>query len=107
MLSSLRRALTAQGVHKRPIATPILRTARCPRYNRPVTSDSGPNARWTKDKAGATLAATTGFFFTLGPARETAKQLTREYAYTAASLASLAVAVLTYWIGLRVMRKLP
>ncbi|MEV7981673.1 hypothetical protein [Streptomyces sp. NPDC086519] len=72
-----------------------------------MTSDSGPKARWTKDKAGATLAATTGFFFTRGPALETTKQLTQEYPHTAASLVSLAVAVLAYWIGLRVMRKLP
>ena len=80
---------------------------RCPRYNRHVTSNSGPKARWTKDKAGATLAATTGFFFTLGPALETARQLTQEYPHTAASLVSLAVAGLAYWIGMRVMRKLP
>ncbi|MFF7598883.1 hypothetical protein [Streptomyces mirabilis] len=72
-----------------------------------MTSNSGPKARWTKDKAGAIMAATTGFFFTLGPARETTKQLTQEYPYTAGSLVSLAVAVLAYWIGLRVMKKLP
>jgi len=80
---------------------------RCPRYNRHVTSNSGPKARWTKDKAGAALAATTGFFFARGPALETAKQLTQEYPQTAAALVSLAVAGLAYWIGLRVMRKLP
>ncbi|MER7836457.1 hypothetical protein ABTY98_11205 [Streptomyces sp. NPDC096040] len=72
-----------------------------------MTSDSEPKARWTKDKAGATLAATTGFFFTLGPAFETASQLTRQYPHTAASLVSLAVAILAYWVGLRVMKKLP
>lgn len=72
-----------------------------------MTSDSVPTARWTKDKAGATLAATTGYFFTLGPAIETAKHLTRDHTYTAASLVSLAVAVLAYGIGLRVMKKLP
>lgn len=72
-----------------------------------MTSDSGPKARWTKDKAGATLAATTGFFLTLGPALETTKQLTQEYPHTAASLVSLTVAILAYWIGLRVMKKLP
>jgi hypothetical protein len=72
-----------------------------------VTSDFEPKARWTKDKAGATLAATTGFFFTYGPALETTKQLTQEYAHVAASLVSLAVAILAYWVGLRAMRKLP
>lgn len=36
-----------------------------------------------------------------------AKQLTQEYPYTAASLVSLAVTVLAYRIGLRVMKKLP
>ncbi|MGW2518659.1 hypothetical protein ACWC09_16915 [Streptomyces sp. NPDC001617] len=72
-----------------------------------MTSNSGPKVRWTKDKAGATLAATTGFFFSRGPALETAKQLTQEYPNTAAALVSLAVAVLAYWIGLRVMKKLP
>jgi hypothetical protein len=72
-----------------------------------VTSDSEPKARWTKDKAGATLAATTGFFFTYGPALETTKQLTQEYPHTVASLVSVAVASLAYWVGLRAMRKLP
>ncbi|MGW9032048.1 hypothetical protein ACWGQ5_50290 [Streptomyces sp. NPDC055722] len=72
-----------------------------------MTSDFVPKARWTKDRAGATLAATTGFFFTYGPALETMKQLTREYPHTAASLVSLAVAMLAYWLGLRAMRKLP
>ncbi|MGW5257403.1 hypothetical protein ACWERW_31385 [Streptomyces sp. NPDC004012] len=72
-----------------------------------MTSDSALKARWTKDKAGATLAATTGFFCAYGPALETTKQLTQEYAHTAASLVSLAVAPLAYWVGLRAMRKLP
>ena len=66
-----------------------------------------PKARWTKDKAGATLAATTGYFFTFGPALEMTKQLTQRHPHTAASLVSLAVAVLAYRIGSRVMRKLP
>ncbi len=90
-----------------PPRSPALAHHPRPRYNRLVTSDSGPKAGWTKDKAGATLAATTGFFLTLGPALETTKQLTQRHAYTAASLAGLAVAVLAYWIGMRVMRKLP
>ncbi|MFD8818837.1 hypothetical protein ACFV23_46990 [Streptomyces sp. NPDC059627] len=72
-----------------------------------MTSDSGPRARWTKDKAGATLAATTGYFFAFGPALETARQLAPEYPHTAASVVSLVVAVLAYPAGLRVMRKLP
>jgi hypothetical protein len=72
-----------------------------------VTSDSGPTARWTKDKAGAALAATTGYFLTLGPAVETAGHLTREHAYTAAFVVSFAVAVLAYQVGPRVMKKLP
>jgi hypothetical protein len=72
-----------------------------------VTSASKPNARWTKDKAGATLAATTGFFFTNPPALETTKRLVPGYAHTAAVLVSFAVAVLAYWVGLRAMRKLP
>ncbi|MET9906975.1 hypothetical protein ABZZ74_09110 [Streptomyces sp. NPDC006476] len=72
-----------------------------------MTSESAPKARWTKDRAGAALAATTGYFFALGPAIETAKRLTRDYTYEAAFLAGLAVAVLAYWIGLRLMKKLP
>ncbi|MGW2722124.1 hypothetical protein [Streptomyces sp. NPDC001492] len=72
-----------------------------------MTSNCGPKARWTKDKAGAALAATTGFFFSREPALEATRHLTQEYPYTAAALVSLAVAVLAYWIGLRVMRKLP
>jgi len=72
-----------------------------------VTSDSVPTARWTKDKAGATLAATTGYFSTLGPAIETAKHLTRDHTYTAAFLVSYAVAILAYRVGLLVMRTLP
>jgi hypothetical protein len=72
-----------------------------------VTSASKPNARWTKDKAGATLAATTSFFFTNPPALETTKQLIPDYAHTAAALVSFAVAILAYWVGLRAMRKLP
>lgn len=78
-----------------------------PRYNRPLTSNSRPKARWTKDKSGAALAATTGYFFTFGLARDPAEQLTQDYPHTAASLISLAVSVLAYWIGLRVMKKLP
>ncbi|MER5917826.1 hypothetical protein ABT124_47975 [Streptomyces sp. NPDC001982] len=72
-----------------------------------MTSDSEPKARWTKDKAGATLAATTAFLFISGPAHETANELNQEYAHVAAALVSLAVAVLAYWVGLRAMRKLP
>lgn len=72
-----------------------------------MTSESAPKARWTKDRAGATLAATNGYFFAFGPAIETAKRLTRDHTYVAASLAGLAVAVLAYWIGLRLMKKLP
>jgi hypothetical protein len=84
-----------------------LRTPRVPRYNRLVTSDSGRTARWTKDKAGAALAATTGYFFALGPAFETAKHLTRDHTYTAAFLVSFAVGVLAYRVGLRGMKTLP
>ncbi|MFD3498708.1 hypothetical protein ACFWWT_04335 [Streptomyces sp. NPDC058676] len=73
-----------------------------------MTSDSGPKARWTKDKAGATLAATTGFFFTSEPAREATNELNLSpYAHVTATLASLAVASLAYRVGLRAMRKLP
>lgn len=72
-----------------------------------MTSDSGPTARWTKDKAGAALAATTGYFLTLGPAIETGKHLAPDHAYTAASLVSFAVAALAYRVGLWVMKKLP
>jgi hypothetical protein len=72
-----------------------------------VTTASKPNTRWTKDKAGATLAATTGFFFADPPALETTKQLIPDYAHTAAVLVSFAVAILAYWVGLRAMRKLP
>ena len=79
----------------------------CPRYNRPVTSNSRPKARWTKDRAGAALAATTGYFFTFGLARDPAERLTRGYPHTAVAFVSFAVAVLAYWLGLRVMRKLP
>ncbi|WP_459186100.1 hypothetical protein [Streptomyces sp.] len=72
-----------------------------------MTSASKPNARWTKDKAGATLAATTGFFFTNPPALETTKQLIPDHAHIAAALASFAVAILAYWVGLCALRKLP
>jgi threonine/homoserine efflux transporter RhtA len=72
-----------------------------------VTGASKPNARWTKDKAGATLAATTGFFFTNPIALETTNQLIPEYAHRAAMLVSIAVAILTYRVELRAMRKLP
>jgi hypothetical protein len=72
-----------------------------------VTSNSVPRARWTKDRAGAALAATNGYFFALGPAVETARRLTRDYTYEAAFVASFAVAVLAYWIGFRLMKKLP
>ncbi|GGN02865.1 hypothetical protein [Streptomyces fuscichromogenes] len=72
-----------------------------------MTSDSEPTARWTKDKAGATLAATTGYFFAFGPALETARQLIPDYPHTTAGIVSLVVALLAYWAGLRMMRKLP
>ena len=72
-----------------------------------MTSTSRPNARWTKDKLGAQLAATTGFFFTMPPALETTKQLVPNWAHTVAALVSLAVAILAYRVGLRAMKKLP
>ncbi|MCH5671138.1 hypothetical protein [Streptomyces gilvus] len=72
-----------------------------------MTSDSAPRARWTKDRAGATLAATSGYFLAFGPAIETTKRLTQDHTYEAAALASFAVAVLAYWIGSRLMKKLP
>lgn len=67
----------------------------------------GCRVRWTKNKAGATLAATTGFFFTNPPALETTKQLIPDHAHTVAALVSFAVAILAYSVGLRAMRKLP
>ena len=72
-----------------------------------MTDNCGPKARWTKDRAGAALAATTGYFFTFGLARDPAERLTRDYPHTAVAFVSFAVAVLAYWLGLRVMRKLP
>ncbi|MGW2515964.1 hypothetical protein ACWC09_02820 [Streptomyces sp. NPDC001617] len=72
-----------------------------------MTSTPKLNDQWTKDKAGAFLAATTGLFFTDPPALETTKQLVPDYAHTVAWLVSCAVAVLAYWVGLGVMRKLP
>lgn len=76
------------------------------RYNRFVTSTPKPN-EWTKDKAGALLAATTGFFFTDPPALETTKQLVPDHAHTVALLVSWAVGALAYRVGLQVMRALP
>jgi hypothetical protein len=72
-----------------------------------VTSNSEPKARWTKDKAGAALAATSAFLFTSDPAHATAAELDYAYGHMAAALVSLAVGLLAYWVGLRVMRKLP
>lgn len=77
------------------------------RYNRFVTSTPQLDAQWTKDKAGAFLAATTGLFFTDPPALETTKQLVPDYAHTVAWIVSCAVAFAAYWVGLRTMRKLP
>ncbi len=77
------------------------------RYNHLVTSASKPNVRWTKDTAGAILAATTGFFFANPPALEMTTQLIPRHAHTVAVLVSFAVAVLAYSVGLRAMRKLP
>ncbi|WP_367322246.1 hypothetical protein [Streptomyces sp. HUAS ZL42] len=72
-----------------------------------MTNDSEPKARWTKDEAGATLAATTAFLFVSDPLHEAAKKLNQEYDQVAAALASLAITFLAYWVGLRAMRKLP
>lgn len=63
--------------------------------------------RWTKDKAGAALAATTGFFFAGPTALEVTTKLVPDHAYTVAMLVSLAVGGLAHWVGLRGMRRLP
>lgn len=72
-----------------------------------MTSTSAPVGRWTKDKAGAALAATTGFFFTAPVALEVTTKLVPDHAHTVATLVGCAVAGLAHWAGLRGMRRLP
>ncbi|MFG1806059.1 hypothetical protein [Streptomyces sp. NPDC049040] len=72
-----------------------------------MTSASAPKARWTKDRLGAVLAATSGFFFALPPALETARQLVPDHAHTVAVLVSLLVGTVAHRVGLRVMSRLP
>ncbi|MBY8881892.1 hypothetical protein [Actinacidiphila acidipaludis] len=72
-----------------------------------MTTAPTPNARWTKDRLGAALAATTGFFVTLPPALEVTTHLFPDYAHTTATFVGLAVATLAYRLGLRAMRRLP
>ncbi|MEE4546079.1 hypothetical protein V2S66_29445 [Streptomyces sp. V4-01] len=72
-----------------------------------MRSTSSSNVRWTKDRLGAYLAATTGFLFALPPAFETARRLVPDHAHTLAALVGFAVAALAHRLGLRVMRRLP
>ena len=62
---------------------------------------------WTKDKAGAAFAAWAVFFLAGPAALEWTSRAFPDWAYRLAFIISIALAVPAYWMGLRVMKRLP
>ena len=62
---------------------------------------------WTKDKAGAAFAAGAVFFLTNPSTLAWTSRAFPDWAHSLATIISIALAVPAYWIGLRIMKRLP
>ena len=70
-----------------------------------MTTREQPAARWTKDRAGATVAAWGAGYVGLAICHEQIRSF--EYAYTASVVVGLVTALIAYRVMMRIMRRLP